>query len=211
MPMAQPNTLPARPARTLRDILQSAVVVQLWENRLPPGGGLVYLTNAAVRDPFVSFDTYDWRSVIENSLFKEGKHPWHLRRFPQRTEAAVVVHCYFTLAVMALCTAFRLWQARGAPEAPAPAPARRLLPAQATTPRPPLPTPGTALLSGEGAERWRRRLKEENRDQVIIFLDTVYGIFHLAEATILTGVRLKTLPPEVGSRQAILARYGLSP
>ena len=67
---------------------------------------------AAVSDPFVVFDTYDWRSVIENGIFKEGKHPWHLLRFPKRTEAAVVVHCHFTLLVMGLCTAFRLWQAQ---------------------------------------------------------------------------------------------------
>lgn len=189
----------------------NAVVVQLFENRPPPGGGLVYLTNAAVADPFVSFDTYDWRSVIENSIFKEGKYPWHLRCFPQRTEAAVVVHCHFTLAVMALCTAFRLWQASGAPEDPAPAPA---LPAPPPPPaRPPAlaPTLSTALLGGEGTERWRRRLKEENRDRVIVFLGPLYGIFHLAEVAVLTGLRLKTLPPEVGTRQAILARYGLGP
>jgi len=191
----------------------NAVVVQLWENRPPPGDGLVYLTNAAVRDPFVSFDTYDWRSVIENSIFKEGKYPWHLRCFPQRTEAAVVVHCYFTLAVMALCTAFRLWQASGASEKPLPAPALPA-PAPRTSP-PPAPAPApplsTALLDGEGTERWRRRLKEENRDRVIVFLGAVYGIFHLAEVAVLTGLRLKTLPPALGSRQAILARYGLGP
>src|SRR4249920_3544424 len=46
----------------------------------------------------------------------QGKHPWHLGRFPQKNEAAVVVHCFFTLSVMALCTAFRLWQVQGAPE-----------------------------------------------------------------------------------------------
>ncbi len=28
----------------------------------------------------------------------EGKHPWHLGQFPKRTEAAVVVHGYFTEA-----------------------------------------------------------------------------------------------------------------
>src|SRR5262249_54800579 len=66
------------------------------------------LPNGSVKDPFVVFDTYDWRSVIENGIFKEGKHPWHLGRFPKRTQAAVVVHCHFTLLVMGLCTAFRL-------------------------------------------------------------------------------------------------------
>ena len=74
----------------------------------------MYLTNANVRDPFHIFDTYDWRSIIENGIFKEGKHPWHLLRFPKRTQAAVIVHVFFTLLVMALCTAFRLWQAQTA-------------------------------------------------------------------------------------------------
>ncbi len=76
----------------------NAVVVRKWENRVPQTGGTVYLTNGEVRDPFVVFDTYDWRSVIENGIFKEGKHPWHLLKFPKRTEAAVVVHCHLTEA-----------------------------------------------------------------------------------------------------------------
>jgi len=88
----------------------NAVVVLRWGGRTYPDGGTVYLTNGPVADPFVAFDTYDWRSVIENGIFKEGKQPWHLEHFPQRTEAAVLVQCYFTLTVMALCTAFRLCQ-----------------------------------------------------------------------------------------------------
>src|SRR5713101_4702340 len=90
----------------------NAVVVRRWDNRVPASAGTVYLTNGPVRDPFVVFDTYDWRSVIENGIFKEGKYPWHLGRFPKKTEAAVVVHCHFTVLVMTLATAFRLWQAQ---------------------------------------------------------------------------------------------------
>jgi hypothetical protein len=133
----------------------NAVVVRRWNNRVPTGEGTVYLTNGPVIDPFVVFDDYDWRSVIEHGLFKAGKHPWHLGQFPKRTQAAVVVHCYFTLLVMALCTAFRLWQAKSA-----------------TTPTaqtPTSPTLSTTLLGGEGTARWRLRLKEENRDKVIVF------------------------------------------
>jgi hypothetical protein len=76
----------------------NAVVVRRWNNRAPATDGTVYLTNGPVSDPFVVFDTYDWRSVIENGIFKEGKHPWHLGHFPKKTEAAVVVHCHFTEA-----------------------------------------------------------------------------------------------------------------
>ena len=170
----------------------NAVVVRRWDNRVPTGEGTVYLTNGPVGDPFVVFDTYDWRSVIE-----EGKHPWHLGRFPKKTEAAVIVHCHFTLLVMALCTAFRLWQAQQAVA----------LTQQSKNP----PALSTALLGGEGTARWRLRLKEENRDKVIVFVAQVYGIFHLAELAVLSGLRLQRLPSQLGSRQAILERYGTSP
>lgn len=172
----------------------NAVVVRRWDNRVPKGGGTVYLTNAEVSDPFGIFDTYDWRSVIENGIFKEGKHPWHLLRFPKRTQAAVVVHCYFTLLVMALCTAFRFWQAQ-----------------VATTPTEPLPTLSSALLGGEGTARWRQRLREENRDKIIVFIGQVYGIFHLAEFAMLTHLPLRHLPPSLGSPQAVLQRFGITP
>ena len=46
-----------------------AVVVGKWENREPNPDGTVYLINTDVHDPFTVFDTYDWRSVIENGLF----------------------------------------------------------------------------------------------------------------------------------------------
>jgi hypothetical protein len=174
----------------------NAVVVRRWENRVPATDGTVYLTNGPVSDPFVVFDSYDWRSVIENGIFKEGKYPWHLGQFPKKTEAAVVVHVHFTLLVMALCTAFRLWQVQQA------------APSHETES---LPSLSTALLGGEGTARWRLRLKEENRDKVIIFVGEAYGIFHLAELAILSGMRLHRLPSHLGSRQTILQRYGISP
>jgi hypothetical protein len=183
----------------------NAVVVLTWNNREFPDGGTVYLTNGPVGDPFVVFDDYDWRSVIENGIFKEGKHPWHLEHAPRRTEAAVVVHCYFTLITMALSTAFRLQQAREAAAAERAAEVEQAGPAAAAQ------AISSALLGGEGTARWRRRLAEDNRDQVIVFVGARYGIFHLAELAILSGLRLKTLPPDLGSREAILARYGLAP
>ena len=176
----------------------NAVVVRRWDNRVPATDGTVYLTNGSVSNPFVTFDRYDGRSVIENGIFKEGKYPWHLGHFPKRTEAAVIVHVHFTVLVMALCTAFRLWQAQQA--------AASESQQQAESP----PTLSMALLGGEGTARWRLRLKEENRDKVIVFLAQAYGIFHLAELAILTGIRLHRLPSHLGSRQAILERYGIS-
>jgi hypothetical protein len=175
----------------------NAVVVRKWENRVPQTGGTVYLTNGNVGDPFSVFDSYDWRSVIENGIFKEGKHPWHLLNFPKRTEAAVVVHCFFTLLVMGLCTAFRLWQAKVA--------------TAATASTEVLASLSSVLLDGEGTARWRQRLREENRDHIIVFIGHTYGIFHLAEFAILTHLPLRRFPSLLGSPQAILQRFGISP
>ncbi|MGB8348366.1 MAG: transposase, partial [Ktedonobacteraceae bacterium] len=168
----------------------NAVVVCKWENRVPKTEGTVYLTNGAVHDPFVVFDTYDWRSVIENGIFKEGKHPWHLLNFPKRTEEAVVVHSHLTLLVMGLTTAFRLWQKQ---QATAPTDQTALLPSLSS-----------ALLGGEGIARWRKRLEEENRDKIIVFIGQDYGIFHLAEFAIVTHLPLRRLPSSLGSPQAVL-------
>lgn len=175
----------------------NAVVVRKWENRAPKEGGTVYLTNGEVHDPFAVFDTYDWRSVIENGIFKEGKHPWHLLNFPKRTEAAVMVHVHLTLLVMALTTAFRLWQKQ---QATAPTPSTELL-----------PTLSSALLGGEGIARWRKRLEEENRDKLIVFIGQTYGIFHLTEFAVLTHVPIRRLPSSLGSPQAVLQRFDISP
>jgi hypothetical protein len=67
------------------------------------------------------------------------------------------------------------------------------------------------LLGGEGTARWRLRLKEANRDKVIIFVGQTYGIFHLAELAVLTGLPLRRLPAHLGSRHDILLRQGISP
>lgn len=54
-------------------------------------------------------------------------------------------------------------------------------------------------------------LKEEKRDKAIVFFEEAYGIFHLPELAILTGMRLHRLPSHLGNRQTILQRYGISP
>lgn len=184
----------------------NAVVVLTWENSEQQEKGPVYLTNGPVKDPFAVFDDYDWRSVIENGIFKEGKHPWRLGHFPQKNEAGVTVHCLFTLAMMGLCTAFRLWKAQAAFESKVEGKGRSRAENEAES-----ESVGIDLLGGEGTERWRRRLKEENRDKVIVFVGETYGIFHVVEYSILGGVRIKDIPQHLGSRQAILARYGLGP
>ena len=44
---------------------------------------------------------------------------------------------------------------------------------------------------------------------MIVCAQGYYGIFHLAEYSLLLGVKLKNVPPEVGSRQQVLAKYEL--
>lgn len=173
----------------------NAVVVRKWNNRDVGEGGHVYLTNGSAANAFAVFDTYDGRSLIENGLFREGKGPWGLEHAPQKTENAVIVHVVLTMAVIALATAYRLWRCQ-----------QEL--AKETNPQ-----TGMALLDGEGATAWRRRLLQENRDKVIVFVGDHYGIFHATEFALLGGLRIKPqgIPPEVGSPADILARYGLSP
>ena len=79
-----------------------------------PGAGTgwraVYPTNAAVSDPWTVVDGYDDRSWIENGLFRNSKQFWRLTRwFPQKTEAGVHSHLTFVVMVLAVATAYRLW------------------------------------------------------------------------------------------------------
>jgi hypothetical protein len=159
----------------------NAVVVRRWRGKdYGPGGKTVFLTHASVAKPLQPFDDYDDRSLIENCCIKEAKQPWDLGHPPQKTDRAVRVHVMFTLLLFALATAYRLQCEREA-------------------------------RGGEpvGWQRWRRRLSEQTRDQVIVFAQGYYGIFHLAEYSLLLGLKLKDVPPEIGSRQQVLAKYRL--
>jgi hypothetical protein len=160
----------------------NAVVVRQWNGKdYGPGGKTVFLTNALVEKPLQVFDDYDDRSLIENCCIKACKQQWDLGHPPQKTERAVQVHVVFTLLLFALATAYRLQCER-----------------QAVGDEP------------IGWKRWRRQLLEQTRNKVIVFAQGYYGIFHLAEYSLLLGVKLKDLPPGIGSRQEILAKYQLT-
>jgi hypothetical protein len=160
----------------------NAVVVRTWNGRdYGPGGKTVFLTNGRVDKPLQPFDDYDDRSLIENCCIKEAKQQWDLGHPPQKTERAVRVHVVFALLMFALATAYRLQCEREAlGEEPV------------------------------GWQRWRRQLLAQTRDKVIVFAQHVYGIFHVAEYSMLLGVKLKQPPPGVGTSQEILAKYGLA-
>jgi hypothetical protein len=158
-----------------------AVVVRQWNGReYGPGGTTVFLTNASVAQPLQPFDDDDERSLIENCCIKEAKQPWDLGHPPQKTARAVRVHVLFTLLMFALATAYRQQCEREA-------------------------TDGEPI----GWQRWRRQLLEQTRDKVIVFAQGSYGIFHLAEYSLLLGVRLKDTPPGIGTYHDILSKYRL--
>jgi hypothetical protein len=160
----------------------NAVVVRQWQGKdYGPGGKTVFVTNAPVDQPLRPFDDYDDRSLIENCCIKEAKQQWDLGHPPQKTERAVRVHVLFTLLMFALATAYRLQGEREA-------------------------TGGEPV----GWQRWRRQLLEQTRDHVIVFAQGYYGIFHLAEYSLLVGVKLKDVPPGIGTRQDVLAKYRLT-
>jgi hypothetical protein len=156
-----------------------AVVVRKWQGKDDgPGGNTVFLTNAPVDQPLRPFDDDDDRSLIEHCCIKAAKQPWELGHPPQKTERAMRVPVMFTLLMFALATAYRLPCEREA-------------------------TAGEAV----GWQRWRRQVLEQTRDKVLVFAQGHYGIFHLAEYSLLLGMKLKDVPPDIGSLQQVLAKF----
>ncbi|MDQ3829353.1 MAG: hypothetical protein M3361_08610, partial [Candidatus Tectomicrobia bacterium] len=145
-----------------------------------PGGKTVFVTNAPVAKPWQSFDDDDDRSLIENCWIKAAKQQWELGHPPQKTERAVQVHVMFTFLMFAL------------------APAYRLRCEQAELRAEPV-----------GWQRWRRRLLEQTRAKMIVFAQRWYGGFPIAEFALLVGVKLKDVPPGIGTLQDVLAKYRL--
>jgi len=221
----------------------NAVVVRQWLNEDPATDqARVYLTNMAVANPWQVIDLYDDRSWIENGLFRNSKQFWQLTRwFPQKSEAGVRTHLTFVMMMVAVATAYRLWQKQQAGPAHQPADHRisqttyHLIDPESgevtdnPTPPPPshthlaapLPQPAPSapahdflahsLLAGQGPARWRRQLYQHNRDKVIVFVGDLYGIFDTHELMILSNVPVLSLPPHLGSREDVLRRYDCLP
>ena len=70
----------------------------------------------------------------------------------------------------------------------------------------------SARTGGEpvGWQRWRRQLLEQTRELVIGCAQGYSGIFHLAEYSLRLGVKRTAVPPGIGTRQDILAKYRLT-
>jgi hypothetical protein len=89
----------------------NAVVVILWRNKTPSKDGpRVYLTNGSVHSPWTIVDAYDDRSWVENGLFRNSKQFWRLSRWlPEKSGAGVRSHVTFVMLMVAVATAYRLW------------------------------------------------------------------------------------------------------
>jgi len=166
----------------------NAVVVKTWDNKTPPmDKQVVLVTNGAVEDPFIAFDRYDDRSLIENNLFRDTKQNWCLQHPPKKTKEGVWVQVYVVMAMKALSTAFLMWQQEQA----------RLHEAGEQT----------------SWDRYRRNLKALNRNKLIVFVDLFFGIFFSHEVFMLAGVPVHDAEKELNiTRDQIYTQYtGLAP
>lgn len=170
--------------KSFKPKLLNATVVLRWDGAPKDAEKeVVLLTTDPSEDPFVAFDKYDDRSLIENTCNREAKESWFLEHHPKRSEAGMRVHAYFVFMCMGLVSAFRMHKEQ---------------------------TEEAAIRGEEtGIRRYRRQLELKNRDKVVVFVDGHFGIFRNSEFAILLGaiVRDRALMGE--SVQTVLARYDI--
>jgi hypothetical protein len=161
----------------------NAVVVKKWDNKTPPPEKqVVFVTNIDVKDPFITFDRYDDRSLMENKLFREVKQNWHFEHPPKKTKEGVYIQTYMTMAMKALTTAFLKWQA-----------------AQLQL---------EALGKQTTWQMYRRKLKVLNRNKLIVFVGQHFGIFPSHEVFMLANVPVHDIAKELNiTREQIYAKY----
>ncbi|MFQ5518472.1 MAG: transposase [Mariprofundus sp.] len=145
---------------------------------------LVILTNGAVDKPLATYDAYDRRSEIENSLFREAKQAWFIERPARNSDKAFRAHAYLTITMMALTHVFRIW----------------------------IEEQDNKELAGEntGIRKYREQIRKENANKLIVFDGDQYAIFEVYELFILAGRNV--LRPrgveEVITKEDILRKYG---
>jgi hypothetical protein len=161
----------------------NAVVVKTWDNKTPPlEKQIVFVTNIGVKDPFITFDRYDDRSLMENKLFREVKQNWHFEHPPKKTQAGVYIQTYMTMAMKALTTAFLKWQ-------------EEQLQLE-------------ALGKHSTWQMYRRKLKVLNRNKLIVFVDPHFGIFPSHEVFMLANVPVHDIAKELNiTRDQVYAKY----
>jgi len=165
----------------------NAVVVKKWNNKTPPlEKQVVFVTNIDVKDPFIAFDRYDERSLMENNLFREVKQNWHLEHPPKKTKEGVYIQTYTTMAMKALTTAFLKWQEEQL----------------------------QLEVLGEKStwQMYRRKLKVLNRNKLIVFVGQHFGIFPSHEVFMLANVPVRDTEKELNiNREQVYAKYTGAP
>jgi len=166
--------------------LINAVVVlhDPYREKNPNIKTMVILTNGPVEKPLKVYDGYDARSEIENSLFRESKQGWFIKRPPENSKAGFLVHAYLTILTMALTRAFRDWMIQQ----------EKLEDAGEDT----------------GIRKFRQKVRQKNANKCIVFHNDRYAIFYLYELLILSG-KTVTKPrgvPEKITKEDILRKYG---
>jgi hypothetical protein len=165
----------------------NAVVVlhDPYKENNPDSDTMVILTNGSVNEPLVTYDGYDARSEIENSLFREAKQAWFIQRPPENTKDAFRAHVYLTIITIALTTAFRTWMDQ----------------------QDKLEQQGKET----GIRKLREKVRQENGSKLIVFDGEKYAIFDAYEVVILCGrnVRSPRGVPETIEKKDILNKYGV--
>ena len=161
----------------------NAVVVKKWDNKTPPlEKQVVFVTNIDVKNPFVTFDRYDDRSLMENKLFREVKQNWHFEHPPKKTKKGVYIQTYITMGLKALTTAFLKWQ-------------EEQLQLE-------------ALGKYSTWQMYRRKLKVLNRNKLIVFVGQHFGIFPSHEVFMLANVPVHDIAKELHiTRDQVYAKY----
>lgn len=142
----------------------NAVVVlhDPFKENNPKSDTMVILTNGRTgKKPLKTYDAYDERSEIENSMFREGKQSWFIQRPAQNTAASFRAHVYMTIATIALTTAFRTW----------------------------MEVQEKKISQGKdtGIRKFREMIRQENSNKTIVFEQDRYAIFDTYEIVILCG------------------------
>lgn len=162
--------------------LRATVVLRYDDGPVDGEKEAVLLTSNPSPDPFVAFDAYDDRSLIENSCNREAKEAWFLEHHPKRSEAGVRVHTYFVFLCMALLAAFRAHKDKD----------------------------DKIQRKGQetGISRYRRELAAQNRDKVAVFCGSFFGVFRSFEFALLVGVTVREHVELGETADTVLSRYG---
>ena len=161
-----------------------ATVVLRWDGATKDEDKeVVLLTTDPSHDPWVAFDAYDDRSLIENTCNREAKQSYFLERHPKRSEAGVRAQAYFVFFCMALVSAFRAHKEK-------------------------TEKPGQRT-SDLGVTRYRRELERQNRDKVAVFIGPHFGIFRSFEFGLLLGAHIRERAILGDTVDSVLARCGV--